>query len=133
LTLLGGSLSLNTTGNTGLVADIGADGLGSGASGGHVSIDVGKDVDATVLVDQVNVADGSHALNRHLLELVDNILERTAGSEGGVGTNDVGVGTIGSIDDSLVVQLVNLSVEGNGGGLLELNVVLDAGTGVEEV
>jgi hypothetical protein len=67
LALLGGSLSLDTAGNTGLVADIRADGLRSGAGGGHVGINVRKDVDATVLVDQVNVADGSHTLNRHLL------------------------------------------------------------------
>ena len=130
---LSSASSLNTTSNTGLVADGGANRLGGGSSRSHVSIDVGEDVDTAVLVDQVDVSSGSHTLNRHLLKLVDDILERTTSSECAVGRNNVGHLTVGSIDDGLVVQLIDLCVEGNCSSLLELDVVLDASSSVEEV
>jgi hypothetical protein len=130
---LSSTSSLDTTSNTGLVADGGTDRLGGGSSRSHVGVDVGEDVDTAVLVDQVNIASGSHTLDRHLLKLVDNILERTASSEGAVGSNYAGHRAVSSVDDGLVVELINLGVEGNSSSLLELNVVLDAGSSVEEV
>ena len=90
-------------------------------------------IDATILVDQVNVVGGSQTLDGHLLKLVDNILERSAGSKGAVGGNDIWIVAVGSINDSLVVKLVDLGIEGNGSSLLELDVVLDGGARVEEV
>jgi hypothetical protein len=128
-----GSGSLDTAGDTVLVAHVGTNSLGGGASRGHVRIDVGEDVGATVLVDQVDVVGSGLALDGHELELVDDILESTTGSESGVSSLDVGLGAVGSIDDSLVVELINLSVESNKSGLLESSVVLNAGAGVEEV
>jgi hypothetical protein len=67
------------------------------------------------------------------LELVNNILERTARSKGAVGSNDVGIIAISGIDDGLVVQLIDLSVESDSRSLLELDVVLDAVSSVQEV
>ncbi|OIC10441.1 hypothetical protein A7L51_18870 [Acinetobacter baumannii] len=133
LTGLGRTSTLDTTLNTVLVASRGADGLGRRSSGGHVGIDVGEDVDATVLVDQVDVVGGSHTLLAHDLKLGNDILERTTSGEGAVGSDDAGHVAVGSIDDGLVVELVDLSVVGDGSSLLELDVVLDAGTGVQEV
>ena len=128
-----GSVALDTAGNTSLVANLRADSLGTGAGGGHVGIDVGEDVGTTVLVDQIDVVRCGLTLDRHDLELVDHVLESTTGGEGGVGGLDVGLVGIGSIDDSLVVELINLSVVGNKSSLLESGIVLDASAGVEEV
>jgi hypothetical protein len=133
LSWLRSSRALNTSSNTGLITDAGTNSLRSRSSGGHVRVDVGEDIHTSVLVDQVDVADGSYTLNRHLLELVDDILERPAGGKGAVGGNDTGLVAVCGIDDGLVVQLVDLGVESNSSGLLELNVVLNAGTCVEKV
>jgi hypothetical protein len=90
-------------------------------------------IDAAVLVDQINVGDCGPALDRHQLELVHDVLERTASSKGAICGDNVGVGAVGSIDDGLVVQFIHFGVEGDCCGLLEGNVVLDAGSPVQEV
>ena len=132
-TRLSGASPLDTTSNASLVADSGTDCLGGRSSRGHVGINIGKDVNAAVLVDQVDVTSGSHSLNRHLLKFVDDILEGTASGERTVGSNDIGVRAVSSVNDGLVVELIDLGVKGHGSSLLELNVVLDASSSVEEV
>jgi hypothetical protein len=127
------TLALDTTSNTSLVADLRTNSLGAGSGGSHVSIDVGENVGATVLVDQVDVVGSSLTLDGHDLELVDDVLESTTSGEGGVGGLDVGLLAVGSIDDSLVVELINFGVIGDKSSLLEGGVVLDAGASVEEV
>lgn len=90
-------------------------------------------INAAILVDQINVCNCSLALHRHLLQLVDNILERPTSGQGTIGGNHIGIVACGRINDGLVVQLINLSVEGHGSSLLELDVVLNTGAVVEKV
>jgi hypothetical protein len=92
-----------------------------------------RTISAAVLVDQIDIGDRSATLNRHLLQLIDDILERTASNKRAVGRNDIGVGPSRLVDDRLMCELVDLGVECNGCGLLEGDVVRDAGARVHKV
>jgi hypothetical protein len=98
----------------------------------HVGVDVGENVDATILVDVVDSVDLGAALHGHVLEPVNNKLESTVG-KGGVGCLDVVVVWHELIENSLLGELINLSRVGNLSLVLEGLLVREAVANVQEV
>lgn len=98
----------------------------------HVRINVGKNIDASILVDIVDAVLLGETLARHVIESVYNELEGTVG-EGGIGSLDVLVVWHVLIEDSLVGKLVDFGRVSNLGLIFEGLFVLDIWTDVQEV
>lgn len=106
-----------------------ADGVGSLP---HVGINVGQDVDTSVLVDVVNAVLLRETLSRHVVESVDDDLESAAG-EGRVGSLHILVVGHVLIEDSLLGKLIDLCGVSNLGLVLECCFVLNVWANVQEV
>ncbi|KAH9868011.1 hypothetical protein IAQ61_007318 [Plenodomus lingam] len=126
-------LTLNTTGHTRLVASRRPNSLGVATGRRHVGINIRQHIDTPILINQVDILARRQPLHTHLLQLIHHILKTPTSSQRAIRSNHIGLATICSIDDGLVRQLVHFGVEGYCRSLLECNVVLDAGPGVEEV
>jgi len=98
----------------------------------HVGVDVGKDVDATILVDVIDAVDLGTALHGHILKPVDNELEGTVG-EGGVGRLHVLVVGHELVQNRLLGEFVNLSGVGNLSLVLEGLLIIETLANVQEV